>query len=242
MAKIIAFCGSPASGKTSIAMKTAMEVYCSTKDEKVVFLSPDLNVPSIGLLFPNYNPDEVCSLSKTLDNTDISTESIIENAVTVKSMKDFLCLGFKAGDSKYSFPAPTEDKITALFSSLNEISGYVFVDCSSDEADAISQRALITADVVVRLVTPDLKGMAWLSSHKKMPDRTEDNDLFNIVNMTDKDLFNPVEEIHSKLNTVLVVLPYSHRLKQQMLDGRMSERFNDKQFNKKIKTIAERMI
>ena len=35
MAKMIAFYGSPGSGKTSISLKAAVELYCATKDERI---------------------------------------------------------------------------------------------------------------------------------------------------------------------------------------------------------------
>lgn len=103
MAKLIAVYGSPGSGKTTTALKLAMSAYLQTKDESVVFLSPDLTAPSMALLFPNYHPDEICSLSTVLDNTEISSENILKNAVTVKTMKNFCCLGFKAGEKNTAF-------------------------------------------------------------------------------------------------------------------------------------------
>jgi len=75
MAKLMAVYGSPGSGKTTTALKLAMSAYIQTKDESVVFLSPDLTAPSMALLFPNYHPDEICSLSTVLDNTEISSEN-----------------------------------------------------------------------------------------------------------------------------------------------------------------------
>lgn len=241
MAKIISFYGSPSSGKTSLALKTAMEIYCETKDEKVVFLSPDLNVPSIGLLFPNYNPDDICSLGQILDNTDITADTVLENAVTVKSMKDFICLGFKAGDNKFSFPVTTEDKVSDLFKILSEIAGYIVVDCTADETDSISGRAIANADIIIRVISPDTKGMAWYSSHKGIKD-TAETEVFNIVNVTDKDLFYPVEEICDKVDSVLAVIPYSKNLKQQMLDGRMTERLNERPYNKKLRFLTEKIL
>ena len=158
MPKIIAFYGSPGSGKTSIALKTAMETYIQTKDEIIAFLSPDMTVPSVALLFPNYAPDEVVSLSEIFDNTAITNESLLKNGVTVKNMKDFFALGFKAGENRYSFPTPTPEKINSLFSALSDVAGYIFVDCTNDEGDEISKKALAIADAVVRIITPDLKG------------------------------------------------------------------------------------
>ena len=102
MAKLIAVCGAPGSGKTTVAFKLAQEVYLSTSDCSVTFISPDTTVPTIGMLFPNYKPDSLYSLSALLDSTDISSDLLLENLVTVKNMKNFGCLGFKSGDSKDS--------------------------------------------------------------------------------------------------------------------------------------------
>lgn len=241
MPKLIAFYGSPGSGKTSIALKTAMETYIQTKDEIIAFLSPDMTVPSIALLFPNYAPDEVVSLSDIFDNTAITNESLLKNGVTVKNMKDFFALGFKAGENRYSFPTPTPEKINSLFSALSDVAGYIFVDCTNDEGDEISKKALAVADAVVRIITPDLKGMAWYSSNKNS-DRTEGEDLFNVVSVTEKDLYLPTEEVCTKLHSIAALLPYSRALKQQMLDGRMYERLSDKAYTKKIMSLAGKLI
>lgn len=241
MPKLIAFYGSPGSGKTSIALKTAMETYIQTKDEIIAFLSPDMAVPSIALLFPNYAPEEVMSLSDIFDNTAISNESLLKNAVTVKSMKDFFALGFKAGENRYSFPTPTPEKINSLFSALSDVAGYIFVDCTNDENDEISKKALAMADAVVRIITPDLKGMAWYSSNKNS-DRTEGEDLFNVVSVTEKDSYLPTEEVCTKLHSIAALLPYSKPLKQQMLDGRMYDRLNDKAYTKKIQSLVSKII
>ena len=104
MPKLIAFYGSPGSGKTSVALKTAMETYIQTKDEVIAFLSPDMTVPSIALLFPNYAPDEVVSLSDIFDNTAITNESLLKNGVTVKNMKDFSLSDLRRAKTDTAFP------------------------------------------------------------------------------------------------------------------------------------------
>lgn len=241
MPKMIAFYGSPGSGKTTVAVKTAMETYVQTKDEVVAFLSPDMAVPSIALLFPNYAPDEVVSLSEIFDNTAITSESLLKNAVTVKSMKDFCALGFKAGENRFSFPTPTPEKINSLLSALSDVAGYIFVDCTNDETDEISKKAILTADKVIRVITPDLKGMSWYSSNKNI-ERTENEDLFNVVNVTERELYLPTEDVCTKLHSVTAVLPYSKPLKQQMLDGRMYDRLNDRAYTKKLQSLVSKIL
>lgn len=241
MPKFIAFYGSPGSGKTSIALKAAMETYIQTKDEIIAFLSPDMTVPSIALLFPNYAPDEVMSLSDIFDNTAITNESLLKNGVTVKTMKDFFALGFKSGENRFSFPTPTPEKINSLFSALSEVAGYIFVDCTNDEADEISKKALAMSDVAVRVISADPKGMSWYSSNKNS-DRTEGENLFNVVNVTERELFLPTEEVCTKLHSIAALLPYSRALKQQMLDGRMYDRLSDRAYTKKIQSLVRKII
>jgi len=60
MSKIIAVCGSPSSGKTSLAIKLAQELYYSKK-ASVLLLSVDLNVPIMGYLFPHRSSEYLCS-------------------------------------------------------------------------------------------------------------------------------------------------------------------------------------
>ncbi|MBP9989776.1 MAG: ATP-binding protein [Ruminococcus sp.] len=123
MGKIIAVYGSPGSGKTSLSLMLARELYLKASDKgKVIFLSSDLNVPSIGLIFPNYKPDEIGTLSAVLDSTDISENNLLKNSVTIKSLNNFCCLGFKSGDNRYSFPVPTQNKLNSMFDILSEMS------------------------------------------------------------------------------------------------------------------------
>ena len=149
MAKIIAVIGSPGSGKTTVTLKLAQELYCATTSGAVIHLSPSLRIPALGVLFPNYTPDSIFSLGTMFDKTDIYEEDILNHLVTVKAMKNFGCLGYKAGENKNSFATLTDDKVKALFDVLHKMVGYVFVDCTDEEDDLISQYALGMADEVI---------------------------------------------------------------------------------------------
>lgn len=241
MGKLIAFVGPPGGGKTSVAMKTAVETYCATKSNRIVFLSPDFNVPSVGLIFPNYAPDDLYSLGSVYESTDITFETVAENAVTVKSMKDFLCLGFKTGETRLSFPLPTTDTIEDLFSVLIRNTSFTFVDCSDDNLDPVSEKAVMTADVIVRVIPSDLKGMAWYATNKYLHG-SEDRPFLNVVSVTNKDLYLPTEEICSKIGNVTATLPYSKTLARQMLDGSLYERLKDNGYNRKLKDLVIRII
>ena len=241
MAKLIAVCGAPGSGKTTVAFKLAQEIYLSTSDCSVTFLSPDIIVPSVGMLFPSYTPDSLFSLSAVLDCTDISDDLIMGNLVTVKNMKNFGCLGFMSGDSKYSFPTPTKEKVMNLLDVLSAPEGYVFVDCSNDDSDLISKQAIARADHIIQVITPDLKSMTWLNSYgDKITAGLEQ--CIKVVNITENELYIPLEDVCTHLKNVACVLPYCRQVRQQLLDGRMYDRLNAKEYKKRLSGLVNRVI
>lgn len=241
MAKLIAICGAPGSGKTTVAFKLAQEIYLSTSDCSVTLLSPDIIVPSVGMLFPNYTPDSLFSLSAVLDCTDISDDLIMGNLVTVKNMKNFGCLGFMSGDSKYSFPTPTKEKVMNLLDVLSAAEGYVFVDCSNDDSDLISKQAIARADHIIQVITPDLKSMTWLNSYgDKITAGLEQ--CIKVVNITENELYIPLEDVCTHLKNVACVLPYCRQVRQQLLDGRMYDRLNAKEYKKRLSGLVNRVI
>ncbi len=241
MAKIIAVIGSPSSGKTTVCIKLAQEVYCLTKNGAVIYLSPSLKIPALGLLFPNYTPDSLFSLGDMFDKTDIFEDDILSHLVTVKSMPNFGCLGYKAGENKMNFADLTYDKVTGLFEKLNEMAGYIFVDCTEEENDLITQYALANAHEVVMVISPDLKSMTYLASNEKEYG-TNAQRAVRVLNVTENDLFSPVEDVRGQVNNISFVLPYSKQIRSQQLDGLLYDRAKDKKYRKSLMNIVNRIM
>lgn len=237
MSKLIAVCGSPTSGKTTLGLKLAQEIYYSKKTS-VLFVSVDLNVPIMGYVFPHCKASDLYSIGKTLDKTDIYREDVMKQIVTVKTMMNFGFLGFKAGENKYTYPRPTEDKVLDLFRCMNEIAEYVVVDCVSDTEDFISMIARREADVVVKAITPDLKCMTYFSSNNDAYLGCADKTV-TVLNTLEKDLFLPFDEVKNHFKKVPFILPYSIAIKQQTITGTLSERLADRKYREVISNLAK---
>lgn len=241
MAKIIAVIGSPGSGKTTVALKLAQELYCATTNGAVIYLNPSLKVPALGLLFPNYTPDSIFSLGTMFDKTDIFEEDILNHLVTVKAMKNFGCLGYKAGENYDSFAKLTDDKVEGLFKVLNSMVGYVFVDCTDEESDLISQIALREANEVIMVLSPDLKSMVYLASNER--DFGEKGELaLRILNVAENDLYSPIDDVRSVAKNIGYVLPYSKQIRGQQLDGLLYERAKDKKYRRELEKIINKIM
>ena len=241
MAKMIAVIGSPGSGKTTVTMKLAQELYCATTNGAVIYLSPSLKVPAIGVLFPNYTPDSIFSLGEMLDKTDIYEEDILNHLVTVKSMNNFGCLGYKAGENRFSFPVLTEDKVKSLFDELHKMAGYVFIDCTEEENDLISQYALGVADEVILVLSPDLKSMVYLSSNESALGSHVDRAV-RVLNINENEHYPPVDDVKSNVRNISFVLPYSKQIRGQHLDGLLYERAKDKKYRSELSKIVNTIM
>ena len=240
MGKMIAVCGAPGSGKTTAALKIAEEIYYAKKGS-VIFLSPDLNVPCLAFVFPNCKEEELYSVGVALDRTDIYREDVLRQINHVKTMENFGFLGYKAGENKYTYPRPTEDKVLDLFRCMSDIAEYIVIDCVSDNDDLISSIAIREADKVILAVTPDLKCMTYYGSNGDAFLGCADKSEY-VMNIMDNDLFLPIEEVKSHFKKIEYVLPYSHALKQQTITGTLSERLADRKYREVISNLARAVI
>ncbi len=240
MSKMISFCGSPNSGVTTASLKFAQELYNHHKCS-VVYLSPDMSVPSMAYLFPNGKDSEIYSLGVTLDKTDIYKEDVIRQFVCVKTMSDFSFLGFKFGENKYSYPRPTEDKIVQLFSALRETVDYVVVDCSHYEDDLISAIAKRDCDMAFQFFNPDFKCLTYYTSCVNQFLSVQEKKK-KVLNLMDADTYLPIDETKSYFGGMDYILPYSVQIKQQMITGTLSERIRDKGYQSMIQDMVKAVV
>ena len=118
------------------------------------------------------------------------------------------------------------------------------VDCTSSLKNPISKVAVKDADEVIRLATPELKSMSWYNSQLSVysdPEFRLDRQIQG-VNATTNDVYLPIDEASSHLHFISFKLPYSWKLKQQMLDGKLTQPMQDKNYNEKLKAIVEKVI
>ncbi len=235
--KMIAVCGTPNSGKTSVALKLAQEIY-SSKNKTVLYISSDLSTPAMGYIFPNGKDADLYSIGTVLDKTDILREDTVKQTVCVKAMANFGFLGYKLGENKYSYARPTEDKVEALFRAARAIAAYIIVDCTNDADDLISSMAFSASDVALQVVTPTVKCMAYYASNE-VPYHT---DKLIIMNVCDNDLYLPVDEVKAHFKDVSFVLPYSRELKQQSITGTLSKKLNDRKYHARLSALARRVV
>ena len=130
-AKIIAVWGSPHSGKTTFATKLATAIY-DNYQATVIVLYTDLETPILPVIFPNEKAEDIGSVGIPLSKTEIDTDDVIKNLVTIKERQNFGFIGYREGDNKFTYPRFGKAKAEALYEALQSLADYIIVDCTSN--------------------------------------------------------------------------------------------------------------
>ena len=235
MSKLIAVNGPPGSGKTITSLKLAQEIYAITH-KSVMFVSPDHVIPTMGIIFPHSKQAKIQSIGKTLDRTNIYQDDVIAATNTTKFMENFGYLGYKTGEDQFTYPAPTDGKITDMFQSMKQIAEYIVVDCDRDQNEQISSLARGYADHVISLFNPNLQSMSFYGQNL-IPEGT-----IKTMVILDKDLLLPQKEVIAHFRGTNAKIPYSRAVKQQSLNGTLTQFVKDSGYRHALTQLAKAVI
>lgn len=244
MSKLITVWGSPESGKTTFAVKIAREIYKNSSSAKVICVFPDISTPALPVIFPNKKPNEFYSMGKLLNMAEFTTNDVLSHFVLAKGIKNIVFMGYTLGENKYTYADYTADKANTFLSMCRYLGDYVIVDCTSDLNDKISNLAMQEADYCYRIASPTLKSISFLSSNIKM--YTEEKYRFDqhipILNVTEQDVFMPVDDAANCLGNIKHTLSFCLDLKKQFYNGELLDILNNKKFQTEIQKICSEVL
>ena len=240
MAEIIAMTGMADVGKSVIGIKLASDIYNYTKGKRVIFVSPDTSVPTLGLLLPHRSSSELFSLGQALDRTEVTEEDIMEELVVFPKRKNFGILAFRLGEDRFSYPSPTPDKADMFVSSLSGICDYIIADTSSSQGDIISAALKRECDVAVELYNPTLKCMIYESARRGADPITEVKKI-KVMNVSSPEKYIPEKDMADKTGSTLKIR-YSPFISHQSQCGLLCENIADAGFKKDIRELTKEVL
>ncbi len=243
MARMIAVWGSPNSGKTTFAVKLASAVY-NTYQSTVIVICPDMEAPTLPVLFPNRKKEDMPSLGVALSRPEITPEEVAAQILVVKGARNFGFLGYRDGETRFTYPRFDAKSAASFYSAVSGLADVVIVDCTSSLTNLLTPSALIAADTVIRLYAPTLKSVSWMSSQLPLyadPLYRLDRQIQGL-NVPCANLYMPVEEAKAHIPDLRFTVPYSRAVGQQMLDGKLWEKGGDAKFCAVLDAIAVKAV
>lgn len=233
MAKLIAVCGAPRSGKTVLSLQLAMEINAVCK-QAVAMISPDVVVPTLGLLFPHNKDHTLYSIGTALDRPDVRKADILGAMNFIKGRDNLSILGYKTGENRHSYSVPTRDRAIDLLREMRNMVAYIIVDCTNASDDAVSVYAMEHADQMLQVSSPDLPSMIYNAA-------TKYENALKVMNIVESDVILPVSEVKEHFGAAFT-LPYSRALKQQWITGTLTEMVSDSRYQKVMRSITRAVL
>lgn len=244
--KLIASWGSSGAGKTTIALAVAAQLIQRRKD--VLVIGTDTRTPMLPVYLPNNQLDRKNSLG-----------GIFEQEVTEAALKDKL-LQHPQSDRLYfmgfadkelhgiTYRIPDRTAIQRLFDILQQSPfTYCIIDCdSSPVLEPVTLLALERADVVLRSITPDVRGhesmaaqLQWLSNSDDTFRTSRHIPILNPVYP-----HTPLVDIQALEGNDAVVLPWAKQVAERQLAGKLLNRFDGcdaMEFERKIAQLVDQV-
>ena len=166
MSKTITVWGSPGSGKSMFCCILAKAL---TRDKrKAIIISGEPGIPMLPVWLPEQITTTAVSIGQVLTSVEIDTSQVAGHVTVLKNYPYIGLMGYCAGENPLSYPEADYQMVLQLISSAKKLVDYVILDCGSAMTNVFTPAAIESGDLVVRIVTPDLKGINYLKAHQPL--------------------------------------------------------------------------
>jgi len=166
MSKIITVWGSPGSGKSMFCCILAKAL---TRDKrKAIIISGEPGIPMLPVWLPEQITTTAVSISQVLTSVEIDTSLVASHVTVLKNYLYIGLMGYYARENPLSYPETDYQMVLQLISSAKKLVDYVILDCGSAMTNVFTPAAIESGDLVLRIVTPDLKGINYLKAHQPL--------------------------------------------------------------------------
>ena len=241
MSKIITVWGNPGCGKSMFCCCLA-KVLTANKD-KAIIINADSSTPMLPVWMPERILETNASIGNVLTGLEINTALVAERVTILKEYPFIGVMGYAAGENPFSYPEFKYDKIKLFIAEAAKLVDYIILDCSSHMLNFFTPTAIEAADVAVRIITPDLRGLNYLRAHK--PLLTDDKFHYG-SHLTFAGLarpFHAIDEMDHLIGGFDGLLPYAKEIERCGTGGQMFKAlaYCNQRYVNSLKLVRERL-
>ena len=166
MGKVITVWGSPGSGKSMFCCILAKAL---TRDKrKAIIINGEAGTPMLPIWLPEQLIETGVSIGQVLSSVEIDTSLVASHVTVLKAYPFIGLMGYSAGENPLSYPETDFNMVLQLVSAASRLVDFVILDCGSNMTNVFTPAAIASGDLVVRILTPDLKGVNYLKAHQPL--------------------------------------------------------------------------
>lgn len=219
MSKIITVWGNPGCGKSVFCCNLAKVLTADKK--KALVINADSSTPMLPVWMPERLLETSLSIGNVLAGLEINNALIAERVVILKEYPFIGVMGYAAGENPFSYPELKYEKIKLFISEASKLVDYIILDCSSNMLNFFTPTAIEAADLVVRIVTPDLRGLNYLRAHKALLTDEKFHYDRHLTFAGQARPFHAIDEMDNLIGGFDGLLPYSKEIERCGTSGQM---------------------
>ena len=219
MSKIITVWGNPGSGKSMFCCNLA-KVLTAGK-AKALIINADASTPMLPVWMPDRILETNMSIGNVMTALEINNALVAERVVILKEYPLIGVMGYAAGENPFSYPELKYNKIRQFIQEASKLVEYIILDCSSNMLNFFTPTAIESADLVVRVITPDLRGLNYLKAHNPL---LTDEKFHFPTHLTFAGMarpFHAIDEMDHLIGGFDGLLPYSKEIERCGTSGQM---------------------
>ena len=193
--------------------------------QKAIIISADPCTPMLPVWMPDRHLTHQTSIGKVLTSLEINTAIIAEHVVLLKDYPFIGVMGFASGENPLSYPDFKYDKIQLFLTEASKLVDYLILDCNSNLMNIFTPAAIESADLIIRILTPDFRGLQYLKAHKPL---LTDSKFHYEKHLTFAGLarpFHPIDEMGHQIGGFDGLLPYTKEMERMGTSGQFFRSF-----------------
>ncbi len=242
-AKIITVWGSPGSGKTVLSL--ALAAHVANEKKNVIVFNGDKLIPGLSVYMPMdtfTSKDSVGPLLMSNRYTDIE----LAQRIKPHSKSEYLAfMGITSAENYITYHEFSKESVIRMINKLSSLTDYLIIDGTSNPLEnMVTLTGLEVSDYSIRLMTPDVKGIAYTKAAKNIyrDERFKyDSHITVLGNVKD---ISPETEIMSVMGNFDFILNYSHEIENKFISGELLSgcgRSTGLKFEKQVEAIYNRL-
>lgn len=224
MSKIIAVWGNSGSGKSVFSCILAKSL--TRSKQKAIIINTDSDLPMLPVWLPGQIIETSASIGRVLSSLEIDTALVASHVTVLKSYPFIGLMGYATGENPLSYPDLNYEKIRELIYAAAKLVDYVILDCNSSMSNFFTPAAIESADHIIRVLTPDLRGVHYLKAHEPL---LQDSRFRLDSHMTFAGMarpFHAIDEMAHLIGGFSGLLPYGKEIDRCMTCGELFSAIN----------------
>ena len=217
MAKIITVWGNSGGGKSTFCCVLAKAL--TESKQKAIIISGDENTPMLPIWLPEQVVDHTFSLGTILSSLEIDSALVASKVTIVRTFPFIGLLGYTASENPMSYPKLNYESIKTTIYMAAKLVDYLIIDCSSIVANFFTPAAIECADMVIRIVTPDLRGINYLKAQAPLLTDQRFGYESHITLAGQARPFHALDEMGHLVKGFQGILPYGKEIERCMTSG-----------------------